>query len=644
MEYGNSFEIRQLWDGEFDEVGEREARFSEGLNSIENDYKSFLEQNGSYDDGVSYLQFIADNTEEVLGFFQNNDVTVIDEKYATIIFFLEDLHKDQSKQDEFLIANQLFWASIIAGYLRSEKPTVDTAENGSRKEYFLDTSILLGMLGLSTKQKEEYATEIKNIIQSSGGIIKAHPMTLEEIKTILNSVEESGNPDPGTDIAEAWVNHDLTINKLAKYRLNLQSKLEKLGVQIFPLLGPDECKRKAYSYKGKKIVEELAIERSKTHRSYSPDNFREIHDLFMDDYIKERRKEKLDSDDIVFVTANRDLISFMKRIHPSNSYMMSTGRVVLDLWMHNVRPAEISSCALTETMARCLDQHNIRVRNKIMEVSKFFNENKGNFDTEVYQDFIKKLYRRARNVINTVETNPDNQDTLDELTKQRILDAVKADQDFYDKKIKEEREKSAELANQLIAEKIHKEALLNENIQHQDHVEELNKRTKELKGEVAEVNKKLSLSEEKVAKEKEERQKAEKIIELYKERDELVRKLAREEAEFEPLKKEGESAFSNWLPTCLIIIGVIFILIALAIICYAVRTEKYWLIATISVLVPFSVFCFNRANTLNDNKVDRHEKAFKKWETEKACERYRILKESISDINNRLEEIEKQLD
>ena len=408
-----------------------------------------------------------------MGYFQKSDSTVINEKYATVIFFLEYLHKTPSKKTEFYVADQLFWASIITGYLRSEKPPVDAADDGSKKEYFLDTSILLGMMGLSSKQKEEYTAEVCEIIKASGGIMRAHPMTLEEIKNILLSVEAATQPDPGTDIAEAWENHKLTINNLARTRLNLGSILSEHGVQVFPLMGPEECRNRARAYSGKKSVVALAADRSKKPSSYSQDNFREIHDLFMDDYIQERRKAKKGSEDIVFVTSNRDLITFTKNMHPGQCYMVSTSRLILELWMHNVKPADISSCALTETMARCLDQHNMRVRNKLMEVSKFFNANKGNFDAQVYQDFIKKLYQRARNVIMAVEVNPDDQDSFGELTAQRILDAMKADQEYYDKKIKEKEAENAELSIKLNNETLSKEALNQVNSDQMAHIENL---------------------------------------------------------------------------------------------------------------------------------------------------------------------------
>lgn len=643
MEGGNSFEIKRLWDShEFDELSEREEHFNVGLKQIEEDYKLFLEQNGTYDDGVSYLQFIADNTEEVLGYFQNSDTKVIDEKYATIIFFLEYLHENTSKTDEFNIANQLFWASIIAGFLRSEKPTVAAAEDGSQKEYFLDTSILMGIMGLSSKQKEEYTAEVREIIKASRGVMRAHPMTLEEIKTILNSVEAATKPDPGTDIAEAWENHKLTINKIAKIRLGLGKILSDLDVQVFPQMGPDECKRRAKAYSGKKTVIELAAERSKKPQSYSQDYFREIHDLFMDDYIKERRKGKNDSQDIVFVTSNRDLISFTKRMHPDQCYMMSTGRLILDLWMHNVKPADISSCALTETMARCLDQHNIRVRNKIMEVSKFFNENKGNFDAQVYQDFIKKLYQRAKNVIITVETNPDNLDTLGELTGQKILDAVKADQEYYDKQMSKTVAENAELSSRLIEESYAIEKLSKANKDHEAHIENLQIEKKELEGQYAKTKDQLIETENKVQKEKNAREKAEEKVEWYRKRDELMNELEQVDADLAPLENDREKSFLNSAPVVLMIIGILIILGAFVVLLIAIF-EQQWLIAAGALPGALGIFFCSRSCTLKDRKEERRKAAFDEWEKKPENKRYTLLIERKMELTSKIEEVEDML-
>jgi F0F1-type ATP synthase membrane subunit b/b' len=644
MENGNSFQIKKLWDShEFDELSGREEHFNESLKQIEEDYKLFLERNGTFDDKVSYLQFIADNTEEVLGYFQNSDTKQIDEKYTTIIFFLDYLSSNPAKKDEFNIANQLFWASIIAGFLKSDKPLVTAAMDGGMKEYFLDTSILLGIMGLSSKQKEEYTSEVREIIKASQGIMRVHPMTLMEIKTILSSVEAAAQPDPGTDIAEAWENHKLNINKIAKIRLGLEKILLDLDVQVFPLMGPDECKRKANAYAGKKTVFELAAERSsKKTKSYSQDYFREIHDLFMDDYIKERRKIKNESEDIVFVTSNRDLISFTKRMHPEQCYMMSTGRLILDLWMHNVKSVDISSCALTETMARCLDQHNVRVRNKIIEVSKFYNENKGDFDAQVYQEFIKKLYQRAKNVIITVETNPDNQDTLGELTGQRILDAVKADQEYYDRQMSKTVAENAELSSLLSEESHTKEELSKANQEHKSRIENLQREKKELEGQYTKTKEQLIETEKKVKEEMGAREKAEGKIELYGRRDELIKELKQIDADLAPLELAREKSFRNWKPLVLMIIGILIILGAIIIFGIGI-CKQHWLIAAGALPGALGIFLCTRSCTLRDRTIERRKAAFEEWEQKPENKKFKLLNGRKMALKSEMEEIENML-
>ena len=642
MENGESFQIRKLWDShEFDEMSEREEHFSIWLSHIEDDYRKFLEHNGTYDDGVSYLQFIADNTEEVLGYFQNSDVSVIDERYATIVFFLEYLHNTPNKKDEFNIADQLFWASIIAGYLRSEKPPVDAAEDGRMKEYFLDTSILMGLLGLSSKQKEEYAKDLREIILSSGGVMKVHPMTIEEIKIILGSVETASRPDPGTDMAEAWENHKLSITKLAKIRLSLGKLLFEHNVQIFPLLGTDECKNITKGYYGKGIVTELAAERSRIPRAYSQDNFREIHDLFMDDYIEARRKEKKDSEDIVFVTSNSDLIAFTKRLHPGKCFMISTGRIVLDLWMHNAKPAEISSCALTETMARCLDQHNTRVRSKIMEVSKFFNENKGDFDAQVYQDFIKRLYQRARNVIMTVEINPGSHDEYVDLTGRQILDAVRADQEYHDKMIAEKETENAELSARLNNESNSKEILEKTRQEHEAIISNLKKENADLAGQVIQEQKKVSVAEYKVMKEREEKEIAERRVAFYQKKEKIQKELDVIEQNLMPLFKKRENSFRNTSPKWIMGMGIILIIGAIVLIFICICRCMYWIITIGAILVTLGIFFLGRANTLNDRKEERREAAYKKWEEDN--NEFRLQVKRKHTLLSELKEVEEAL-
>lgn len=643
MENGESFQIKKMWDSsEFDTLGERESFFTNGLAEIETDYKLFLQKNGSYDDGVSFLQFISDNTDQVLGYFQNNDVSVIDEKYVTIVFFLEYLHRTPSKEREFRIANQLFWASIIAGFLRSEKPPVDASEDGQIKEYFLDTSILMGLLNLSSRHKERYASEICEIIKSSGGVMKVHPMTVEEIKSILASVENAMSPDPGTDIAEAWINHKLTLTKLASIRLSVSSMLDKLGIKMFPVLGPNECRRIVSTYKGKKIVEELARNRYKA-QSNNQDSFREIHDLYLDDFIKDRRKEKNTEEDVVFVTANYDLISFTEQMHPGQVYMVSTGKIVLDLWMHNVKPANISSCALTETMARCLDQHNVRVKAKIMEVSRFFNENKGNFDSKVYQDFIKKLYRRAKNVIMTVESVPDSQDPQHILTAQRILDAVKADQDYTDKQREEAEERYTALAGQISEKNEHPEGGPTEVDILRGDLDSLAKKNSELSSLVETVQNDLSQSKQRVVEEKTGRSLAERKVALYKRKDEINKELAILNSELIPLLTRRELSFHDSKRKWLQGIGILFILSAIGLVIWFLCIKFYYGFAIGAILVTIGGIFINKSDKMKDTLENRRNEAFRKWESDPLNTEYSVKITRREELEQKIQEIEKEL-
>lgn len=625
MERGDYFQIKNIWDSTiYDNISERQAYFSEGLKQIEEDYQLYLKKQGTYDDNVSFLKFISDNTEEIIGYFQDLDSSIIDEKYTSVVFFLESLNNNKSKKREFEIANQLFWASIIAGYLKSEKEHINASEGNSMKVYFLDTAILLGMLDLSSSKKEKYAKEIRDIIKSSGGAMKVHPLTIEEIKNILNSVENSQSPEPGTDIAEAWENHKLSIVSIARTRVHLENILAEQGVQKFPILGPDACNAIIKKYEKLNIVAELANERSVNNKN-NRDNFREVHDIFMADFIKERRKISHQLDSPVFVTANRDLISFINKMYPEQYYMISTGKLILELWMHNTKPADISNCALTETMARCLDLHNTRVKAKINEVSRYFNQEKGQFDNEVYKDFIKKLYRRAKNVIMTVENDPDNQDTIGEISGQRILDALKADKDYEDSIIQE------------LDEKLHQSEKTNETLNIKDTNN--SKTIKELAIKSDKLASKLSEKQDELANERLKLGEAERIITLFKERKKISTELSQVVNDLKPWENAREKSFSNLWVIIGIILGWLLILGALFI---GVSISKLLNLST-GIMLPVGIFLASYCSNLNTHKDDRKKDAYHKWEKKLKNQQYSNLLKQKEDLNNRLNEIDNEI-
>lgn len=237
-ENGKTFQIQSAsFDNDDEDLNEREIKFSDSIAIIEAKYKEFLEREGSTDDGISFIQFISDNTDDILGYFEEQDTSKVDEKYATMVFFLQYL--SDHEKELYQVANQLFWGSVVAGFLKSEKPRVGESEDGIKTEYFLDTSIVMGVLKLSTPQRETYSQEVCDIINSAGGILRVNPMTVDEIVYILQSVEQNG-PNPLTDIASACERYKLEANELAQIRIALPKEIEKKGINVFPPMNPAE--------------------------------------------------------------------------------------------------------------------------------------------------------------------------------------------------------------------------------------------------------------------------------------------------------------------------------------------------------------------------------------------------------------------
>lgn len=445
-EDGRVFKIKRAYfDEEESTYEERERSFNLHLHEIEAEYKGFIAREGTCDGDATFMEFISNNTENILGYFENETEEQVEEKYTSMVFFLDYLHKDNATL--YKVANQLFWSSVIVAFLQSERPQVYDQERGCEAEYYLDTSIAMGLLELSTPENEASAKDVRDIVRSSGGLLKIHPATLEEIKTILASVAQNG-AYPGTSIANACARRNLEAHDILKIQLNLQKCVESQDMVVFPTATTDLRKEILNKYKGKEVVRKLAENRNNLNgESYSyanADMFREAHDVFMDDYICERRK-RMGKKNIFFLTTNTDLIAYCKKRHPEENAMISTSKVILDLWMHNAKPAHVSSSVLTETMARCLDMHRAKVRSKLHEVARLFNKTKEEVAPEVYQELLKLLYRRARNVVNAVNEITDDSKAF----MVQLQEAIKEDNAYFDAVNSEVRSKNVALEEEV---------------------------------------------------------------------------------------------------------------------------------------------------------------------------------------------------
>lgn len=645
FEEGNTFQITSAFFDE-DEVSfkEREFSFNRHLSDIESEYKAFVEREGICGDGMTFTEFISNNTDNILGYFENDSETQVEEKYTSMVFFLEYLNREN--HELYKTANQLFWGSVIAAFLQSDRPNVHDEERGCESEFYLDTSIAMGLLDLSTPENELSAKDVCDIIKSSGGILKLHPVTIEEMKAILESVAQNG-AYPGTSIANACLRRNLLAPEITKIRLNLQKAIESKGVQIFPSSMPD-CRRQVMSrYKGKPILRELASiwnDNAGTEVAQSlffSDQFREAHDIFMDDYIQEQRRIKNGKEKVFFLTTNIDLITFCKNRHIDASYMISTSKVILELWMHNAQPAKVSASALTETMARCLDLHRSKVRAKLHEVARFFNRNKEEIAPDVYNEFLRLLYRRARNVVAAVDQIPEGDSKA---FVQKLQDAISEDQSHYDainSKINSEKES---LKDAMLQQGKELTDLSKESEQKSQEIGSLRKKNEELTDQKSKLTsdlegakKELNHANAEKAKLKKEKEKSDRLNTLYSDRDELTDKIIHLRAMLDPLEKARCDSYKNKTPWVLMILGIVcfatFGVLVVLNITKVVEIDSWDLSLA---RVTLGVFLITTSLTLNseDRKKSRKEKAYAEWD--KNHPNYTQLKGQIHGIEEKL--------
>ena len=625
--------LSEPFDDEDNTYEEKETAFKLQINEIEEEFRLFLEREQMASEGVTFVDFISQNTESVLECINHMDGDEkMDDIYSSVIFFLEELKRDD--KELFKVADQLFWSSIIAAFLESTPPKVDHNDGGLKTEFYLDTSIALALLNLSTPEMELCAKEVCDIILSSGALLKIHPLTIEEMKTILVSVESRGAYE-GTAIASAWHRRKLDASKVAAIRVDLEKLISEKGVVIFPNAIID-LKRKAMNdYKGKSAVRKLAELRSKvkTEDDYYNDNFREVHDIFMDDYVRLQRKNKNVKDTIYFLTTNRDLKQFCHDVlHPGEDNMISASKVIIDLWMHNTKPSDVSSSMLAATMATCINGHRAKVREKLHEVVKKFKENGEELSDDLYRDLLRNLYRRAKNVIKAVDANPD--DGLEGYCR-ALEDANAMDNMAFDSSKSQLRAEKAHLTETVDNLKQETERKANEigglKLQNRDLTEKntvLDKRNQTLADSLKTANEVLVEVKGYAEEIKKAKDEADKKNALYVRREELEMEIAELEKKLRPMEIKRKASFDNRVPNLLQVFAPLLMFSSMFAI--VVRFDKEGTMRNIVycvILFILGCICYAVGRYLNspDRKNARREAAYLKWESQPENAEYQEL-------------------
>ncbi len=398
MDNGNSFKIIKAWNSSQKESIENKMQntISE-FRELESLFEKYLQRENLLTD-KTFTNFFTDNCEEIFKYIDQLDsIPLINEDYVHLTKFLNELR--ESDFELFNVANSVFWGSVISAFLRREvdlniKPTDSI-------EYYLDTSLIMSLLDLDTETNVSYAKELVELIQKSGNRTKVHSLTLKEVHNILYSVELDQIPRPNSSIESAYYRRDLTPSKIMQIRNNLAGLVTNKGV-VVDFASDDDLRRLQAQYKGKGLVSKLEVSRG----SISPNenSIRDIHDIFMYDYIKKKRGDissfekinsffiSLNSDLQKFFIAQRSVKEFSTIIHPS--------KVISSLWIHNSQCSIIKENALTETISRCMVLNNSDVKRKLSLISKYFNENA--FNPDEYRSLYLALIDRSNRVLQEV--------------------------------------------------------------------------------------------------------------------------------------------------------------------------------------------------------------------------------------------------
>lgn len=402
---GGSFKIGARWKGEdTSEIEKRRSVLDNDMIAIEAMFKQYLttERIGC---GYTFTEFFSTHTSELLKYLNDGkegkapeaadgDTDDQEAELANLMRFITVLQKDNPEL--YASAETFFWSSIVAAFLQRDQDKLQQKKN--RIVYYFDTSLVMSLLDLSDKDSATNARELKQMIEQSGHRVCVHPMTIREARNILTTSAQNSTPDPASRISDAFVRRKLKNSDLLRFASTLDTDLDKIGVSIFKA-NKYELDKEEQRYDKDKRVAKLAAERNRGQRSHA--DFREIHDIYMCDFIRDERKRHKpvasagDEQELAyFVTANKQLIDFC--YIPSmaaDQPMIHPGRIVANLWINGATNRDLRRSGLSEMVSRCLSANKIKAHRRIDVLRGYVAEYI--HDKDEREEFCRTLYKQV---------------------------------------------------------------------------------------------------------------------------------------------------------------------------------------------------------------------------------------------------------
>lgn len=401
-EGGNYFKVSGSFAIGLDTIESNADQISSQYRKLELFFAEYLESE-KLTSSKSLKEFLQNNTVEVLDYLNNITATsVVNQDYVNVVRFLDWIK--EAKPEYYQVAENLLWGSIVAGFLQRSNTNlgIKTIE---KVDYYLDSSLVLSLLGLDSDQNVAYAKDLTRIITDAGSTVKVHAITIREIKRILEQVELSQGPRRGSSIEMAWAQQDLALSDILRIRNRLAPLLEENNVVILPL-SDNELDRIELQYRNNYDVRLLAEK-----RGYRTEELvREIHDIYMRDFVQGLNQggTVLEKQSAYFVSLNSDLVEFSHREQGITMSVIHAAKVVMNLWLHSTKSELIKKTVLSEVMSRCYALNQTDVRIKLKVFYKYYR------DCSLTQGDIEGMYtsliHRSAQTISVVEELMENEE------------------------------------------------------------------------------------------------------------------------------------------------------------------------------------------------------------------------------------------
>ena len=285
-----------------------------------------------------------------------------------------------------------------------------------------------------------------------------------------------------------------------------------------------------------------------------------------------------------------------------------------------------------------------QVRNKLHEVARFFNKHKEDVAPEVYKEFLKLLYRRAKKVVEVTDILPQD-DAKAAMT--MLQEAIKEDNTYFEAINSDIHSRNIAL-NEEVEEKTRKvDELTEESEQKSQHIGSLKTKNEGLTADKEQLTIDLHERENELRMEREhkkEEQKArliaEKKNELYEKKEELEKQLENLRDEIYPWKEKRLQSFKN-KEIFMTILPIIVLMVVLSFIQLIWKEEyrsfedssySFW---TIALLFLIALICSTSYST-EKRREARREKAYKAWEAKHENAEYGRLQEKIKEVKDEI--------